>query len=1173
MGNEFTHLHVHSEYSLLDGHSRIKKLAQQAKSLGMGAIALTDHGAMYGAIEFYQACQEVGIKPIIGVEGYLAFNTIGEKPSGQYDYWHMLLLAENDIGYRNLLKLTTLAHTKGYYIRPRFDKQMLAECSEGLIATSSCLSGEIPRLLLKGDINGARQSLNWYREVFPDRFFIEIQDHHADTDDQLRLNQMLYDLQRESGMPLVATNDLHYVEARDADSQDILLCIQTGKTLHDPKRMRFDSKEYFVKSPDEMAALFPDLPEALRNTMVIAERCNVRIPFGEAALPDYPIPDEFPNQQVYLRHLVDNGARERFGEISERVRQKLDYELEIINSKGFTSYFLIVWDYTYYARARGIRCLARGSAAGSLVSYCLGITNVDPLRYDLLFERFLNPERKSMPDIDMDFPDDRREEVIRYVAAKYGADKVCQLVTFGTLAAKAAVRDVGRVLELQGDADRVARLIPTGPKVTLSSAIESSKELQQLVQQDANAKKIYDMARTVEGSVRSTSVHAAAVVIAHDPLVEIVPMQLRDPKDPNSWLIAQYEQSHIEALGLLKMDFLGLSNLSTLQNTQRFIQQNRDITIDLDRLPTEGTEADRAYSLLGSGETTGVFQFESGAMRRYLQELKPTGVEDLTAMVALYRPGPMDSIPTFIRAKHGEIATTYLHPSLERFLKETYGVLVYQDQVLLIAVHLAGFTWLEADSFRKAMGKKKLEEMAKYRDKFISGCVRHGMDEKIATQLYDVIEPFANYGFNKGHAAAYGFVAFQTAYLKANYTAEFMAATLTTESSDTKKVLAAIAECRRMGVPILPPDVNHSASGFTVERQDDRWGVRFGLLAIKNLGSKPIDELIAERQRGGPFKNLADLCARVDSRAVTRSAIECLIKAGALGGLGQGSRSRQLAGLDRAIALGQQQQKMRKSGQASLFGGMDDGGISTFDLPDVPEHSRDEQLAWEKELLGFYLSQHPLTHLEHVLKPRISTYIPFLSDEWAGQQITLGGRVVAARRIITKKGTTMVIAQFEDPQGSMEVTVFPRVYEETAALWQEDEKLFISGKIEMREEEIKLIVDRAERIIIPEEEAPRITHHLRVRIPRTGNEAKDIVVAQDALRTIQRFPGADTVELHLPVSPGSDMLIIFDPSDNHVRYCPELQSALEQLLGTGAVRVERSGATATAMPGALAVAE
>jgi DNA polymerase-3 subunit alpha len=1167
MAAEFTHLHVHSEYSLLDGHSRIKKLVQSAKDQGMHALALTDHGAMFGTIEFYQACQEAGIKPIIGVEGYLSPRAMSDH-TGQYDYWHLLLLAENATGYRNLLKLTTLAHTQGYYLRPRLDRAALEAYGEGIIATSSCLSGEIPKLLLKGDLNGARQTVNWYREVFHDRFFLELQEHHGVGSEQTKLNGLLLDLARETGLPLLATNDLHYVGANDADAQDVLLCIQTGKTLDDPKRMRFDSKEYYLKSPAEMEALFGHVPEALRNTMAVAERCNVTIPFGEAALPEFPIPPEFPSQEVYLRHQVEEGAYRRFGEISDRVREKIEYELGIINSKGFTSYFLIVWDFVNYARSRDIRCVARGSAAGSLVSYCLGISNVDPLRFDLLFERFLNPERKSMPDIDTDFPDDRREEIIIYVAEKYGWDRVAQIVTFGTMAAKASVRDVGRTLGLQGDADRLARLIPTGPKVTLESAMEGVRDLQTLYQNDANTKKIYDMARSVEGSVRSTGVHAAGVVIGRDPLVNVVPLHLRDPKDPKSWMIAQYEQAHIEALGLLKMDFLGLSNLTILQNAQRYIKATRGEDIDLDRLPTEGPEAERAFRLLGQGETTGVFQFESGAMRRYLAELKPTCVEDLTAMVALYRPGPMDSIPTFIRAKHGEAAIRYLHPSLERFLKETYGVLVYQDQVLLIAVHLASFTWLDADAFRKAMGKKKVEEMAKYKDKFISGCAKNGMEEAIARQLYDVIEPFANYGFNKAHACAYAWVSYQTAYLKANYTAEFMAATLTTEASDTKKVLGAIAECRRMQVPVLSPDVNASESGFAVElTPDGQRAVRFGLLAIKNVGSKPIDEIIAERQKHGPYKNIADLCARVDSKTVTRSTVECLIKAGALDTLG--TRTRLLHALDGAIKLGQQQQKNRKSGQTSLFGEPEEHGVGHFDLPAVAEHPQEQLLAWERELIGFYLSAHPLSHLEATLRTKVTTFIPALSEEWAGQTITLGGRVVEIRKIITKKSTTMLIVQFEDLQGGIEITVFPRLYGETADLWVEEARLFVTGKVEMRDDEVRFTAEKVETIVVSDEESRRVRHHLLIRLPRSGKESVDIARAQDVMRALQRYSGPDTFDLLVPLAADPQTVAVLRPDDHHVRYCPELHAELEALLGPNTVTV---GAQAAEAPRELATA-
>ncbi len=743
---DFTHLHVHSEYSLLDGQSRLKKLIAAARAGGMNALALTDHGAMYGSLEFYKACKAEDVKPILGVEAYLAPSL--EEKSGRYEYNHLLLLAKNQTGYHNLLKLTTVAHTRGYHYRPRIDKKVLEQHAEGLIVTSGCLSGEIPELLLKGDLNGARSAARWYQEVFGrENFYIEVQNHEAPDSPQIQLNTLLYDLHRETGAPLLATNDLHYVSAADADAQDVLLCVQTGKTLDEPKRMKFDSKEYYLKTPEEMARLFPEFPEALSNTMRVAEECNIEIEFGANLLPQYTIPAGFPSPDEYLYHLCLEGIKERFGSISEALQNKLDYEFGILRAKGLVSYFLIVWDYTNYARSHGMRCVARGSAAGSLISYVLGITNVDPIRYDLSFERFLNPDRMGLPDIDMDFPDDRREEVIRYVADKYGWDRVGQIVTFNTMAARAAVRDVGRVMGMPSDADRVARLIPAGPKVTISGSLENVKELRQLYDSSPVIKNLVDMARDLEGTVRSIGIHAAGVVISKTPLDQVVPIQLRDTKDPsNSWLVSQYEQAHIEELGLIKFDFLGLSNLTILMNSQKFIKETRNIDLDLDRLPVDDA---KTYELLGQGETTGIFQLESGAMRAYIKELKPTCIEDVMAMVALYRPGPMDSIPQFIKAKHGDIQIKYLHPMLEPLLRESYGVIVYQDQVLLIAVQLAGFTWGEVDKFRKAMSKKIPEELVRYRDKFVSGCAENGIDKKIADDIFTDIEPFGGYGFNK----------------------------------------------------------------------------------------------------------------------------------------------------------------------------------------------------------------------------------------------------------------------------------------------------------------------------------------------------------------------------------------------------------------------------------------
>jgi DNA polymerase-3 subunit alpha len=1160
--SEFTHLHVHSEYSLLDGLSRVKDLVAQAKSYGMRSLAITDHGAMYGVIDFYKTCKEAGINPIIGVESYLAPNAM-EDHTGKYDYFHLLLLAQNEVGYRNLLRLTTLAHTKGYHLRPRIDKKTLAAHAEGLIATSTCISGEIPSLLLKGDINGARAVINWYREVFgPDRFFLEVQDHLAPESDVVRVNQMLYDLHKETGLPLVATNDLHYVRAEDAQTQDILLCVQTGKSIDDPKRMKFDSQHYYLKSAEEMAALFGDVPDALKNTMRIAEMCHVDLKFGQALLPDFPIPAGYSSPDEYLYDLCLKGVQERYGKMTDEIRSRLDYEFNIISQKGFVSYFLIVWDFYNEARKRGIRCSARGSAAGSLIGYVLGITSVDPLEYRLLFERFLNPERKSMPDIDTDFPDDRREEMVIYVAEKYGWDKVAQIVTFNTMAAKAAVRDVGRVLSLQSEADTIARLIPTGPKVTLRGSLETIRELQQRYENSETTRTIVDKALALEGTIRSVGIHAAGVVISREPLVDVLPLQLRDAKDPKSWLVSQYEQAHLEELGLLKFDFLGLSNLTILQNTVKFIKESRGEDVDLDRIPTNDQ---KAYDLLSSGETTGIFQLESGAMRQYIRDLKPSSIEDLTAMVALYRPGPMDSIPTFIKAKHGEIQIKYLHPDLEPFLKESYGVIVYQDQVLYIAVNLAGFTWGEVDAFRKAMGKKIPEELIKYRSKFIQGCVKHGIDEKIADEIFTLIEPFGGYGFNKAHACSYAWVAYITAYLKANYTPEFMAATLTTEASDAKKVMAAVAECRRMGVEVLPPHINKSDIGFTVEEGK----VRFGLLAIKNVGSRPIEEILAARKKDGPFVSLADLCARVDSRAVTRSALECLIKVGALDTLGP--RHQLLDSLDHAISIGQQHRKMQEIGQASLFGALDGHDpVKDFKLrQSAPPIQRQTLLAWEKELLSIYLSEHPLARISEKLKEKGAAPTSMLNEEWVGQKITIGGRIIEARRITTKKGDTMAAAIVEDMTGQVEVTIFPRTYEQTAELWQDDNILLITGKVEMRDDQPKIIADSAELFEVSEEEMSRPKYLLRLTVTRSGNDTVDKIKVQDAYRHIQRYSGGDQYELVVRNGSWQARLV---PDDNHVGYCAELHQALEEALGPGSVQVSTLVESEPALAGAGAAA-
>src|SRR6266487_5270018 len=894
MSADFAHLHVHSEYSILDGFSRTQKLVRQAKEHGMPHRASTDHGAMYGVIEFYQECKAQGINPVIGVEAYLC-NDIDDR-SGRYDYNHLLLLAKNERGYRNLMRLTTIAHTEGWHYKPRIDKFVLADHAEGLIATSTCISGEIPEMLLKGDTEGARKTAKWYLDTFgPENFYLEIQEHQGQDSSQGKLNELLFDMHRDMQIPLVLTNDLHYVSASDAISQDIMLCIQTGKQFDDPKRMKFDSHEYYLKSPEEMARLFPDLPEAIKNSVRIAEQCEVKLEFGRAKLPNYPIPAEFKSQGEYLYHLCLKGVQERFGDMSEPIQKQLDYEFNIIAQKGFVQYILIVWDFVNFARSTDIRCSARGSAAGSLIAYVLGITNVNPLRYQLLFERFLNPERMSMPDIDMDFPDDRREDVIAYVMQKYGPDKVAQMVTFNTMAAKASVKDVARVYGQQSLGDYITRLIPTGPNVKLKGALDGVKELTDLYQRDEQAKKLLDLALELEGSVRTTGIHAAGVVIAHDPLDELVPLQLRDTKDPSKGRVTQFEQKYLEELGLLKMDFLGLSNLTTLQNTINFIKEARGEVIDLDRLPLDETgdpvldeKRQKTFDLLAAGETTGVFQLEGAKMREYIKQLRPTCIEDVTAMVALYRPGPMDSIPDFI-----------------------------------------------------------------------NGCITNGVTPGVADQLYTLILPFGGYGFNKAHAASYAVVAYHTAYLKANYTAEFMAATMTTEASDARKVANAIAECKRMGVEVLGPDVNKSDRGFTVEGDS----VRFGLLAIKGIGEGPIGEIVRARGEGGPFKSLADFCTRVDPKFVGKGAIETLIKAGAMDSLADDKRHLLLASVELAMQFGKNERAAKANGMISLFGEEADHAITFTLKQEVEELSRKQLLQWEKELIGVYISKHPLAYL------------------------------------------------------------------------------------------------------------------------------------------------------------------------------------------------------------------
>jgi DNA polymerase-3 subunit alpha len=1170
MSADFAHLHVHTEYSLLDGFSRINKLVEQAKTLGMQHLAITDHGVMYGAIEFYKACKAKGINPVIGIEAYLTEDMYDHSKRFSDDYHHLLLLAKNNTGYYNLMKLTTIANTKGWHLRPRIDKKVLEQYHEGLIVTSTCLSGEIPKMLLKEQRDEAYKMANWYRDVFgKENFYLEIQEHHGIFDDgkpspQSQLNQLLYQMHKDLDIPMVATNDLHYIEADDHTSHDVLLCVQTGKQLDTPRRMRFDSNEYYLKSPEEMARLFPELPEALMNSVHIAEQCSVDPLAYKAKLPNYDIPPGYSSQKEYLYALCCKGVEERFGTMTERIQRQLEYEINMIADKGFVPYFLIEWDFVNYARSHGIRCSARGSAAGSLLAYTLGITNVDPLRYQLPFERFFNTERADMPDIDMDFPDDRREEVIEYVTRKYGEDCVAQMVTFNTMAAKAAVKDVARVMGLQDIGDRITRLIPTGPKVTLQGSLDSVKELSDLYRESPQAKEIIDQALKLEGSVRTTGVHAAGVIIANEALEHFVPLQLRDPKDPSKGRITQYEQMHLEELGLIKFDFLGLSNLTILDNTIKFIKQSRGEDLVLEKIPLDPVEGDeeqnkrrqKAFDLLTSGETTGIFQLEGPKMREYIKQLKPTRVEDVMAMIALYRPGPMDSIPDFIDAKHGRKKVKYLDPRLAEWLEESYGVIVYQDQVLFIGVNMAGFSWGKVNKFRKALSKKKMDEVQSYREDFIKGCVKNGMKQEDAEQLFTLVLPFGGYGFNKAHAASYAVVAFYTAYLKANYTAEFMAATMTTEASDAKKIANAIAECKRMGVEVLGPDVNKSDRGFTVENG----GVRFGLLAIKGIGEGPIGEIVRARSEGGPFKSLADFCTRVDPKYVGKGTLETLIKAGAMDSLAGGRRHVLLASVERAMQFGKSEREAKERGIMSLFGDMEEvSNALEFTLnenaADIP---RKQLLEWEKELIGVYITKHPLAYLSDLLKEKTTHTTADITEEMDRQKVVLGGMIKEARRITTKKGDTMCVVQLEDMYGTIGVTVFPKTYEETAEMWVEGTVVIVRGEVQVRRDEPGILCNSVAPVKAAEEEMNRKEYHVWITIHLSGTDEKaisdDKLRVQDLYRCISERPGRDHYDI---IVANGEWQIRLTPGDDTLNYSPELHKKIEEVLnGEGNIEVQ-----------------
>jgi DNA polymerase-3 subunit alpha len=1036
MPANFVHLHTHSEYSLLDGACRTKEMVAKAAEFAMPAVALTDHGVMYGALEFYFEAKAKGVKPIIGCEMYVAPR--GHRDRSARDEYHLTVLAADKAGYRNLLKLVSIGFLDGYYYKPRVDLDLLAAHNHGLIVLSGCLGGSVAQALVRGELERARQTAKDFRAVFGDRYFIEIHNHHHPLEDRIRPD--LFGLSRELGIRAVATNDFHYLRRDDAAAHDVLLCIGTGKMVADADRLRFENDEFYFKSADEMREAFADAPDACDATEDIAEMVELDLGSSTFAIPDFPVPESFADDQAYLQALCERGLCERYGQPSDEQRRRLSYELDVIQRMGYASYFLIVWDFIRYAREQGIPVgPGRGSAAGSIVAYVLRISDVDPLRYNLFFERFLNPGRISMPDIDTDFCFERRGEVIEYVTKKYGADRVAQIVTFGTMAARAAVRDVGRVMGVPlADVDRIAKLIPNIPTnpMTIAQAIEAVPELASLYQRDAQARKLLDTAKRVEGLARHASTHAAGVVIAPGPITDYSPLVRLGDHDVNT----QYSMEWVERVGLLKMDFLGLRTLTVIAAAEAEIRRTIDPQFTLERIPLDDA---KTFAMLAAGQTTGVFQLESAGMRRYIAELRPTRIEDVIAMVALYRPGPMDWIGDFIAGKHGRRTITYLHPKLEAILEETYGVAVYQEQVMQMCRDVAGYSFAEADAMRKVIGKKIKEKIPEERAKFINGCVRNGIDEHLAGKIWQFIEPFAGYGFNKAHAVCYGLLAYQTAWLKANHPLAFMAALLTSVKQNNDKLVEYLADCAQRKLRILPPDVNESGNDFTVSGE----AIRFGLTAVKNVGEGAVRELITKR--GAGYVSLADICSRVDCGRVNRRVLESLIKAGASDSL-PGNRAEKLAGLDAALEYGQHGAEQRALGQTSLFGSDEAHALPPPQLPRLEPPSAALRLAWEKEALGVYISGHPLADKQAELLRRTTHRIASLRELPEDEVVSVGGVVTASRRVVTKAGGQMLVAKLEDLTGTVELVVFPKWYAELAPLLLDEAIVVVKGRVKER---------------------------------------------------------------------------------------------------------------------------
>ncbi|MEK7539921.1 MAG: DNA polymerase III subunit alpha [Patescibacteria group bacterium] len=1134
----FVHLHTHSHYSLLDGLPHVDQIVSRAKKLGQPAVALTDHGALYGAIELIKACKKADIKPIIGIEAYVASRNLSDREGAQdREYTHIILLAKNFTGYQNLVKLTTIAHMEGVYYKPRVDKTTLKQYAEGLICLTGCLGGEVARAALSQGPEAALTVIQQWQDIFgPENVYIEVQP--PEQPEQQQVNGILKELSRQHGLNLVATADSHYLSPEDANEQDILLCIQTKQKITDVDRFTMRGVDLSFKTEEHMRAAFADMPEAVDNTVKIAEKINVDIQLGKIQIPQYDLPPGVtPDQE--LRRLCVEGVDKRYGSDRPDVMDRLKYELEVIEKTGFSSYFLIVQDFINWAKNQGIVVgPGRGSAAGSLVSYVTNITDIDPIAYDLLFERFLNPERVSMPDIDTDFADTRRNDVLHYITQKYGKDHVAQIITFGTMAARAAVRDVGRVLGLSyGFCDRLAKMIPA--MTDIDEALKTVPELSTLYATDPDAQRVIDAAKKLEGVARHTSTHACAVVITRDSLTDLIPLQKAAGAEDES-IITQYEMHAIEDLGVLKMDFLGLKNLTIIEDTLHIIQVTTDQKIDINTIPLDDQ---KTFNLLQAGDTTGVFQLESAGMKRYLKQLKPKELEDIIAMVSLYRPGPMEFIPEYIEGRHGRRTPEYLHPKLKPILEKTYGIAVYQEQIMQIARDLAGFTYGQADVLRKAVGKKIKALLEEQEEKMVKGMVAGGIPDKTAQQIWDFILPFARYGFNRSHGACYAMIAYRTAYLKANFPAQFMAALLTSENGDTDRISIEVTECRRMGMEIMAPDVNESFSTFTVVKETagtTHPRIRFGLTAIKNVGANVIRKLIDERKANGAYQSLSDLLWRVQDRDLNKKSLESLIKAGALDRFSE--RGQLLANLDHFLVYIKRAQEIKQQKQVSLFGGGMGEQAERPELklePSVPVKEL-ERLLWEKNLLGLYISSHPLESL----RPLLSQFTPTiqsvsgLADD---TPVSVIGVAELVKRVTTKKGDAMLFVHLEDETGALEAVVFPKTFASTATVWEEGQAVSVSGKINHRNGTPSIVVDKASRLELTDLNNQIESAQLHVTVPSSMKRSH----LEKLKGILAETPGPIPVFLKL-----QDKLV-----DTKCRVSPEVVQKVDLLLGTGASKM------------------